>query len=328
MQQLAVENGARVIQDRVEAIRWVQGRPEVTPRKGLPQVYDFVVGAVGVNTNALKLFEGLDFGYSAPETTRTYICELPLGEDQVQQYVGNSMHVFLLDLPGLEFAALIPKGEHATVVLLGEGIDKQLVQRFLESPEVRRCMPPGWIVPEVFCHCSPLINIAGAKVPFMDRLVLIGDSGTTRLYKDGIGAAYRTAKAVASTALLEGISAADFKKHYLPIYNGLAFDNRIGKLVFAITRQIQGRGIGRRTIMHMVAREQWHATENQRMSTVLWDTFTGSAPYKQIFLSTIHPLFIFWFARHLFLVVLAKLSPRRIWAERLRKNSNDSFQQG
>ena len=80
--------------------------------------------------------------------------------------------------------------------------------------------------------------------------------------------------------------------------------------------------------MHMVAREQWHATEKQRMSTVLWDTFTGSAPYKQIFLSSIHPSFIFWFTRHLVSVVLAKLSPRRIWSERVRKKSSESFQQG
>lgn len=123
---MAVEKGARVIPDRVESICWVEGKPEVSAKKGLPQIYDFVTGAVGVNTNALKIVEGLDFGYTAPETSRTYICELPLGEDLVQQYVGNAMHVFLLDLPGLEFAALIPKGEHATAVLLGEGINKDL----------------------------------------------------------------------------------------------------------------------------------------------------------------------------------------------------------
>jgi hypothetical protein len=28
------------------------------------------------------------------------------------------------------------------------------------------------------------------------------------------------------------------------------------------------------------------------MSTVLWDTFTGSAPYRDIFLRTLHPGFL------------------------------------
>ena len=82
---MAVEKGARVIPDKVESICWVEGKPEVSAKKGLPQIYDFVTGAVGVNTNALKIVEGLDFGYAAPETSRTYICELPLGEDLVQQ---------------------------------------------------------------------------------------------------------------------------------------------------------------------------------------------------------------------------------------------------
>jgi len=33
------------------------------------------------------------------------------------------MHVFLLDIPRLEFAAIIPKGDYATVCLLGEDIE-------------------------------------------------------------------------------------------------------------------------------------------------------------------------------------------------------------
>ena len=28
------------------------------------------------------------------------------------------------------------------------------------------------------------------------------------------------------------------------------------------------------------------------MSHVLWDTFTGSAPYREIFLRTLHPAFL------------------------------------
>jgi len=78
---MAVEKGARVVQDRVESVIWTaDGRPEVKSRLGLPQVYDFVVGAIGINTNASKIFEALDFGYKTPASTKTFICELPLGE--------------------------------------------------------------------------------------------------------------------------------------------------------------------------------------------------------------------------------------------------------
>ncbi len=41
----------------------------------------------------------------------------------------------------------------------------------------------------------------------------------------------------------------------------------------------------------MVAHEQL-AGKAQRMSQVLWDTFTGSAPYQTVLLRTLHPLFL------------------------------------
>ena len=82
--------------------------------------------------------------FQPPKTTRTFICELPLGAEAVNQYLGASMHVFLLNVPRLEFGALIPKGEYVTVVLLGRDIDRELVAAFLKSPAVRECLPPAW----------------------------------------------------------------------------------------------------------------------------------------------------------------------------------------
>ena len=83
--------------------------------------YDLVVGAVGVNSTTVKMFESLGMGYRQPKTTRTFICEFYLGKEIIRAYLGTSMHVFLLHLPRLEFAALIPKGDYVTVVLLGRG---------------------------------------------------------------------------------------------------------------------------------------------------------------------------------------------------------------
>lgn len=316
---LALERGAQLVPQRVDELSWIDGMPEVKTRMGLPQTYDLVVGAVGVNTNALKLFRGLEFGYEPPETTKTYICELPFGAETVERYAGTSMHVFLLDLPRLEFAAIVPKGEFLTVILLGESIDKDLVARFLSSPEVERCLPPGWEMPEVYCHCSPMINIEGSAKPFTDRLVLVGDCGATRLFKDGIGAAYRSAKMAASAAVFNGVSADDFAKHYGPSYDAIGADNRLGKLVFAVTRQMQKRSLGRRMLIRMVSREQWHKDAEQRMSLVLWDTFTGSASYREILLRTIHPYFIAQCIRHLGVATARLLMGRlRTFAGNLR----------
>jgi hypothetical protein len=214
-----------------------------------------------------------------------------MGRETIQRWLGTSMHVFLLNLPRLEFAALIPKGDYVTMCLLGEDIDKELVQSFFHAPEVKLCLPPDWHVPEDFCHCSPKLNIRGAVHPFADRVVFIGDCGVTRLYKDGIGAAYRTAKAAAITAVFEGISAEDFRQHFWPACQYLATDNQVGRIVFAATRQIQERQFLRRGVWRMVTAEQHKAGGLRRMSMVLWDTFTGSAPYRSVFLRTLHPAF-------------------------------------
>ena len=241
------------------------------------------------------MFKEFYFVYQPPHTTKTSIREYYLGQEQVEQYLGSAMHVFLLDIPRLEFAAIIPKGDYATVCLLGQEIDNELLDSFLQAREVRECFPPDWRWDQPACFCSPRINVQGAKSPYADRIVFLGDCGTTRLYKDGIGAAYRAAKAAAMTALYQGVSATDFQQHYWPACQAMASDNNIGKFIFVIVRQIQRWRFARRAVLKMVAGEQNKAPQFRRMSTVLWDTFTGSAPYREVFLRSLHPAFLLKF---------------------------------
>jgi len=288
---LARARGAVIVPDRVEEITYENGRPGLRSRGGPPRSVDLLVVASGVNSVLPQTLERLPLGYRAPRTTKTYICEIRLGEETVGELFGDSMHVFLLDLPRLEFAALIPKGEYVTLCLMGERIDPSLVRAFLEAPEVRKCLPPGWTPPPDLCHCAPLMNVGGARRPYADRVVFIGDCGVTRLYKDGIGSAYRTAKAAAVTAIFDGVSAEDFRRRFWPACRSLNADNAIGRVVFAVAGQQRKRKHDCRGILRMVAAEQRAPGDHRRMSTVLWDVFTGSAPYKEVFLRTLHPLF-------------------------------------
>ena len=91
------------------------------------------------------------------------------------------MHVFLLNIPRLEFAALIPKGDYVTMCLLGDDIDGSLGDAFAAAPEVAAVMPAGWDATQRSCQCLPHINVRGVDKPFADRFVFIGDSGVTRL---------------------------------------------------------------------------------------------------------------------------------------------------
>jgi hypothetical protein len=221
------------------------------------------------------------------------------------------MHVFLLNIPGLEFAAIIPKLNCATVCMLGDDIDKEVFQAFIDSAEVRNCMPRDWEPGDFVCQCSPKMNIGGSRRPFGDRIVFVGDSGVTRLYKDGIGAAYRSAKAAARTAIFEGVSSEDFERHFQPTCASISGDNRIGRLVFLVTGLIQKRRLARETVLRMVMQEQADRRRAPRMSTALWDMFTGSATYREILLRALHPAFMI---RQL-MAFIASLSRRDAEAE-------------
>ncbi len=127
--------------------------------------YDLLAVTTGVNSAALKLFAEINPGYEPPQTSKTFIREYFLGAATVDATLGNAIQVFLLDIPGLEFGMLIPKGEYVTACLLGEEMGNDLMQQFLAAPEVRRCLPPGLPLEKPSCQCAPRINVLGARQP-------------------------------------------------------------------------------------------------------------------------------------------------------------------
>jgi len=292
----ALGKGANLVRGRVDGVSVEGGRPLIKLRTGEQATYDLLAVATGVNSPVLKTFEAAGIGYLPPAVTKTFIREYYLGRDVISRTVGNSMHVFLLNIPRLEFAALIPKGDYVTICMLGDDIDNALVQAFLDAPEVRRCFPPEWRAEAKSCQCMPHINVRGTERPYADRFVFVGDCGMTRLYKDGIGAAYRTAKAAARTAVYEGVSAEAFARHYGPVCRAIAADNVMGRLAFVFTRVAQRLTVARRAILLMTLAEQQRAGDRRRMSGILWDMFSGSAPYRDIFMRMLHPGFAAGFA--------------------------------
>lgn len=288
---LAEEKGARIVRERVTEAVMIEGRPRVTTKSGLSDEYDLLVGALGVNSSDLKLFERYGTGYTPPATTKTHITEILLGDDAIEKCLGGMMHVFLLNIPRLEFAAIIPKGEYATVCLLGRGIDQEMVDSFFRRPEVMSCFPAGWTPAGIHCRCFPSVTLGGAGGAYGDRFVMVGDCYVSRLYKDGIGSAYRTAKTAAQTAFMTGISRRDFHKHYRPVCDAVANDNRFGKVVFTATSLIKRSPFLRRGVMRMTNGEQ-AGFATPRMSSVLWDTFTGNESHRNVFFRTLHPVFL------------------------------------
>jgi hypothetical protein len=121
---------------------------------------------------------------------------------------------------------------------------------------------------------------------------MIGDCGSTRLFKDGIGAAYRTAKAAAKTVAFHGVGAESFKKHYAPLCHRIDHDNLVGKFLFSVATLVQKARFARRGVLRMTRSEQQLPDGPRRMSGVLWDLFSGSASYTNVFLRTLKPAYL------------------------------------
>jgi len=307
--QSAIDKGAHHIRARVNDVRWSTDAEsldqnnqlvEVKGQGGTFQTYELLAVASGVNTSTLKFFRDLDFGYQPPKTTKLLVREYYLGEEAVSKYIGSAFHAFLLDIPGLDYGAIIPKGAYVTICLLSShgGLDVEAMQTFLNDPAVSRILPPDFSPENIACYCSPRINAMGSPQPFGDRIVFVGDSGVSRLYKDGIGAAYRSAKIAANTAVSQGVSAIDFKRQYMKFCRKMDFDNRIGKFLFRVIGQIQTKQFARWAVLRMVSDEQQEKADAKRgMSMLMWDMLTGGASYKVVFLRALHPVFLarlFW----------------------------------
>lgn len=285
----AVECGATLHRERVTGISLEEGRPSLSTPSGTHGPYDLVVGAVGLDPSSLRLFEGLGLGYKGPGTVKAWIAEYLIGTDSVREHLGASMHLFLLDIPGLEFGAAIPKGSSVTLCFLGEDVGPELASRFLGAASVAGRFPAGTELEKPSCHCVPRMSVGEAEHPFADRFVMVGDCGATRLFKDGIGAAYRTAKAAAVTALFAGVSGEDFRKHCAPVFRDIALDNRFGRVLFAGVALMQRLRPLRAGMLSLLRAEGEKPPGRRRYSRVMWDMFTGSASYRDILLRLADP---------------------------------------
>lgn len=277
----AIKEGAVLDPLRVDRIEIRDRKPVLFSKDRELGQFDLVVGAFGINSTTPKMFEEIGFGYQEPPTVTTAIAELFLGEENVEEHFGNSVHLFLLPDKGMKFAAMIPKGSYVTLCVLGKEMHANTVTEFLEKPVVTNVLKD--IPYTVACRCLPKMNVGAPLKPFTDRVVTCGDAGSTRLFKDGLGAAYLMGKAAAKTALFQGVSARHFQEDYYPVYHGIIIDNRYGQFLFTVTDVFRKNKLLTEGMLRVVRREQKGPADHRILSSILWNMFTGNERYKNIF---------------------------------------------
>lgn len=278
----AVEEGAIHKTLRIDRIEYKNNKPLLFAKNTEVMQADLVVGAFGVNSGSGKLFEGLGFGYREPSNVTAAIAEISMAEDVVAEHFGSSIQLFLLPDRGIKFGAMIPKGPYVTLCILGTEVGPKTIDGFLDKPVVRDVLPKSAQYTAA-CRCLPRMNVGAPRIPFTDRIVLCGDAGSTRLFKDGLGAAYIMGKAAAKAAVFEGVGKNDFKKNYLPVYKSIVLDNYFGRLLYFVIDRYRKTAMLTKAMLKVVEKEQSDPKNGKILSSILWDMFTGNERYKKVF---------------------------------------------
>jgi flavin-dependent dehydrogenase len=297
----ARDRGAKVIARSVLGIR-----PPSSPSNPLTVLYgekhspqrfdaDLVVGAFGVNTHLIREIRKLGLGYVPPKTLTTFQAEVKLGQDEVVRLFGNDIHVFFPPSRSIRYATITPKKDYVTITAIcKKNASPEMVREFFELETIRRLLPPA----RPHCFCFPRIVVSAARRAFGDRLVLIGDAGFCRHYKNGIESAFRTARLAADAAFGRGIDAASLSDGYdRPARRLIARDNLYGRALFGLNDIISAIPLLSRTHIFM-AKKETGGRAGRKIRSILWNMFTGAVSYRQIFLAALDPRLQISLLRH------------------------------
>jgi flavin-dependent dehydrogenase len=299
--------GARTLNGKVEAITYaVSGVPRLEIRTvssgTIALDASFVTIATGINSHC-----GFDSGSDAlygslkqlnpalipGRCRKAFIFEVDVGEDYLAHHLNREVYFIEYgskDLP-LEHAALIPKGNFLTVVLIGKCIDRAVFPRdkqriasdFLTLPQIERVLP-GIAAAPLACACTPKMTVTTARSPFGDRFALIGDALGSRLIKDGLFSAQVTASQLAHVLLHEGTDQQAIKKGYGRTVRWLAADNRFGHMVLGMSRAAFTSPMLSRVLYQAFATECKVRDERCRpLNATLWKIASGVADYREVF---------------------------------------------
>ncbi|MBI4832511.1 MAG: FAD-dependent monooxygenase [Candidatus Lindowbacteria bacterium] len=286
----AVSLGAKFAREKVTHVVWPDNPSErirLQTKDGGETEADLVVGAFGVNTNLRHKFME---GYEPPRTWVACQAEMPVEAEFNRRAFGGNIHVFALGEPKVQFVALTPKGGFITITAIGPSVKMVDLEVILQRPEFRPYLPEGWTLT---CHCHPHFPVTAAKKPYRDRGLLVGDACKARYLKNGIESAYFTALYAAQTCLNVGIGEDDLVEYYRLCHKRFGFDNRCGKILFALHNSVAAHHRLARAHLMVAEMERRHKSrERQVLANSLWSMFTGDVPYKNILKDLLSPSLI------------------------------------
>ena len=237
----AVRRGVRIVRTRVQDLE-INSRGVRIFTDGGTQTADVVVGAFGLDGGTAAAF-GRATRYRAPECIETLVTKLhpPIG--QMDRH-GKAAYAFLPPLEGVEFAAVVPKGNHLTIVLAARRVRTEMMEELLEWGPMRE------IVRREECREQPPQYHKGrfptslARRIHGERYLIIGDAaGLVRPFKGkGVTTACLTGYLAAMTMLDCGTGEDAMHRFYSDCRH-LTEDIFYGRIVRKVVGVARGAGI-------------------------------------------------------------------------------------
>ena len=271
-----VARGAEFLHERVESAERFRGGVRVRTAEGQSRDFDFLVGAIGVNSVSTKMPVP---GYVPPRAWHTVQAELPADNEFIMETLGNRIHIVPARGKAIRFLAITPKNNFLTLTGIGEYVRiANLERERSENPVLRSLLPPD---AKVLCHCHPKVPVGIARNPFSDRVGIVGDAFISRYLKNGIESSFDTSRILAETVVRFGISEQALRNHfYRTCMRQFRYDNVWGKVLFGMYEAILRKERFSDAIIRGAIADS--AAQQGTQAHILWSVFAGDAPYREI----------------------------------------------
>lgn len=276
---------------------------EVRVEDNSTEVYDFVIGAFGVNS---KIKDIIKTGYKPPKTYNFFQFETQFPEDFIERTYKGRVHMFPVYKNHTWLITLTPKWNFITVTVVGKDVQfNDVKSEILNNKNIRHYLPAKEL--ELKCSCRPQVPINFSKKPYGKRFLIVGDACVSRYMKNGIDSAYRTAFLAADTVINHGVSERILKRKYFKrCKREYRVDNICGKLLYLLDRVLFHFPLYSESRIIGAKKEQitWKST---MYSDVLWDMFTGDRKYKEVLKSVFQPYLVYTTVKEYLLVTLTAI---------------------
>lgn len=289
LERVSKTDNVSVINKKVTGLDFSDTRGVVLDTEdGGHEMYDFVIGAFGVNTKIKDLIHN---GYVPPKTVKFLQFETNYPEEFIRDTYWNRVHMFPVYRKSIWYITLTPKWNFVTVTAVGKNVTlKDLKAEIMSNENIRQYLPGKKL--NMQCACVPELPVGFSRKPYGNRFLVVGDACVSRYLKNGIESAFQTAFLAADTIINHGFAEKKLKKYYFRRCQKLyRLDNFCGRLLYRLEKFLYIHPLYTEAYIILAKKEQITTTK-ARLSDLLWDMFTGDKSYKTVLRHSFHPLLL------------------------------------